>query len=56
MDNPHNVCKACGGASDKPGVCQTENCTSKGQPLTECNCADGKHGASDEQKSEAPQS
>lgn len=29
--------------SDKPGVCETNGCKKEGQPLTECNCTDGKH-------------
>ena len=40
----HYVCTGeCGGESDKPGVCQAEDCSKKGQPLVECDCEDGEH-------------
>ena len=40
----HYICTGgCKGVSDKPGVCQAEGCPKHGQPLTECNCTDGKH-------------
>ena len=40
----HNICTGgCEGVSDKPGVCQAKDCPKHGQPLEECNCADGKH-------------
>jgi hypothetical protein len=40
----HYVCTGgCGGESDKPGVCQAEDCPKEGQPLVECNCEDGIH-------------
>lgn len=42
-NNTHYVCPECGGVSDKPGVCKTENCDSKGDPLQKCNCDDGSH-------------
>lgn len=41
----HYYCPVCKGVSDHPGVCQTEGCTNKGQPLQACNCTDGKHNA-----------
>jgi len=35
----HYICTGeCGGISEKPGVCQAEICSKKGQPLTECDC------------------
>ena len=40
----HYVCTGtCGGVSDTPGVCQTEDCPKKGQPLASCECEDGEH-------------
>lgn len=42
----HYVCiglGACGGLSNEPGVCKTEECPRKGQPLAECDCPDGQH-------------
>ena len=41
----HYICTGgCEGVSEKPGVCQDETCPKHGQPLTECDCADGGHG------------
>ncbi len=41
----HYICTAeCKGASDKPGVCQAEDCSKQRQPLEPCDCTDGKHG------------
>ena len=55
MDNPHNVCNGgCGAVSDKPGVCQKDDCSKHNQPLQECNCTDGKHGSSAEQGEQQP--
>ncbi len=40
----HYVCTGgCGGEKDRPGVCETEDCSKEGQPMTECNCIDGGH-------------
>lgn len=42
----HYVCiglNACGGISDAPGECKTEECPRRGMPLAECNCVDGQH-------------
>lgn len=40
----HYVCLgACGGTSDKPGACNTEECPRRGLPLAECDCPDGLH-------------
>lgn len=39
----HYFCPECGGVSDKPGVCQTDGCASKGQALRECNCDADEH-------------
>ncbi|MDP3941643.1 MAG: hypothetical protein Q8Q49_05035 [bacterium] len=42
----HYICTGeCEGVSDKPGTCQAESCSKFHQPLIECNCTDGKHGA-----------
>lgn len=45
----------CHGVSEVPGVCETDGCRKKGQPLTFCDCADGNHEgvAADEEKNEA---
>jgi len=45
----HYVCTGgCGGESDRPGVCQAEDCPKEGQPFVECECEDGMHeGAGD---------
>jgi len=40
----HYICTGgCEGESATPGVCQTDDCPKKGQPLTECECTDGAH-------------
>ncbi len=40
----HYVCTGeCGGAADRPGMCQAEDCSKEGQPLTPCSCEDGMH-------------
>jgi len=40
----HYICTGgCKGVSDKPGVCQTEECSKFGQQLFECMCTDGEH-------------
>ena len=40
----HHICTGdCKGVSDEPKVCQSPDCGKHGQPLKECNCADGKH-------------
>ena len=47
----HYICTGeCAGASEKPGVCQSQMCSKHGQPLSECECPDGKHGKKDEKK------
>lgn len=38
--NEHYVCNSCGGASDMPGACNTDDCVSHGQPLENCDCGD----------------
>lgn len=53
----HYVCTGgCRGESKTPGVCQTEGCPKKGQPLTDCGCEDWKHeellGKAEEKKQE----
>jgi protein PhnA len=45
----HYVCRGgCGGMLDEIGVCETEGCAHQWQMMEECDCADGKHGISDE--------
>lgn len=40
----HYICKGeCEGVSDKPGVCNTKDCSLYKKPLVECNCEDGEH-------------
>ncbi|MDP2705204.1 MAG: hypothetical protein U1D31_02555 [Patescibacteria group bacterium] len=40
----HFVCRGeCKAVSDKPGVCETEECSHKGQVLELCVCEDGTH-------------
>jgi len=40
----HYICTGgCEGVSDTPGTCQAIACPKYGQPLTTCDCADGKH-------------
>ena len=42
----HYVCAGgCDSQSDKPGVCESEFCTSEGEPLKPCDCEDGMHEA-----------
>ena len=42
--NKHFICTGgCKGVSDKPGVCQAENCPKHRHPLEPCDCKDGKH-------------
>lgn len=41
---PHYTCTGeCQGISMQPGNCQTQDCSKKSQPLTECDCTDGEH-------------
>lgn len=41
---PHYICTGgCNGVSEKPGVCEAEDCPKKGQPLNECLCEDNRH-------------
>ncbi|OGD32615.1 hypothetical protein A3C91_01995 [Candidatus Azambacteria bacterium RIFCSPHIGHO2_02_FULL_52_12] len=47
----HYICTGgCGGVSDKPGVCQDENCPKHGMPLDQCGCTDGSHNGALENK------
>ena len=47
----HYICTGgCNGVSDTPGVCEAEGCMDFGELLQECNCIDGKHGASEEEE------
>lgn len=42
----HYICTGeCNGVADQPGTCQAGDCSLSGQPLAECNCGDGSHGA-----------
>jgi len=42
----HYVCRGgCGGVATEPKVCESEGCPMKNQPMEQCNCEDGKHGA-----------
>jgi len=35
----HNICNGeCDGVSEESGVCRTENCTMRDEPLKECLC------------------
>lgn len=54
---PHYICTGgCKGVSDKPKVCEAEDCPKKGQPLTECVCEDNRHdGAADAEEDESTQ-
>ena len=41
---PHYTCIGdCKGISMQPGSCKAKECDKHDQPLTECNCTDGKH-------------
>ena len=41
----HYICTGeCAGISEQPGVCRSQTCSKRGQPLEECECRDGKHG------------
>ena len=49
----HYVCTGdCGGVSDEAKSCDAEDCSKYGEPLTECNCDDGKHNEEAERTSE----
>ncbi|MBI4079618.1 hypothetical protein HY414_00075 [Candidatus Kaiserbacteria bacterium] len=51
----HYICTGgCEGVSDKPGVCQAEDCPKHGQPLDECNCEDGRHNTTRTETPEEP--
>jgi len=51
----HYICTGgCGGVSENPGVCQTEDCPKHEQPLDECNCEDNKHYGRQEEKNTKP--
>ncbi len=40
----HYICPGdCEGVSEKPGVCQAENCEKHGEALEECSCQNGAH-------------
>lgn len=40
----HYICTGgCEGVSGQSGTCQAQSCLKYGQPLTECDCTDGKH-------------
>jgi len=40
----HYICTGgCGVESSQQGVCEAQFCKKEGEPLTECNCADGLH-------------
>ena len=40
----HYVCAGdCGAELERSGVCEKEGCSKEGQPLIECDCADGVH-------------
>lgn len=40
----HYICTGgCGGVSEKEGTCQALTCPKHGDPLTACDCMDGKH-------------
>ena len=40
----HYICTGgCGGVSDRPGVCDIEDCSKNGQELMPCGCEDGNH-------------
>jgi len=42
---PHFVCTGgCKFVSTSPGKCPTRGCVRARNPLSECNCQDGKHG------------
>lgn len=44
MEDKHYVCEgSCGGVSDNPGVCESEDCENHGMNLVECTCTDGMH-------------
>jgi len=41
----HYICTGgCGGVSETEGTCQAEDCSKHNEPLTNCDCTDGKHG------------
>ncbi len=40
----HYVCTGdCGAEVERSGLCESEGCSKEGQPLSECDCADGLH-------------
>ena len=40
----HYICTGgCKGVSEKPGVCDANDCPKWGQPLETCDCMDNKH-------------
>lgn len=45
----HYICKGgCGGSSEEMTVCETDGCANQWEMMEECNCADGKHGKTEE--------
>ena len=49
----HYICTGkCNATPDMPGVCQDEKCLKRGEPLTQCQCADSKHEDTGEAKQE----
>jgi len=44
LNIPHYACTGrCGTVKDVSGKCPTSGCKRARNPLTECNCKDGKH-------------
>ncbi len=40
----HYICTGgCGGESSNPKVCESEMCVKEDEPLTSCECDDGRH-------------
>ena len=40
----HHICTgSCKGVSEEAKNCGAEDCPKHGQPLTQCDCTDGKH-------------
>jgi len=52
----HYICTGgCKGVSDQPGLCQTLDCPKHGEPLTACDCTDGKHHGAFEKEEPEPE-
>jgi protein PhnA len=50
----HYICRGgCGGVLEEIGICETDGCANQWEMMEECDCADGEHGASQDDNAAA---